>query len=109
MKAAETLAAQGISLRVIDMHTIKPLDEALVLQAARETGCVVTTEEHSVIGGLGSAVAEYLSGVCPVPVVRHGVEDLFGRSGKAAEVLAAYGLTAAGIADKVSAALALKK
>ena len=109
MKAAETLAAQGISLRVIDMHTIKPLDEALVLQAARETGCVVTTEEHSVIGGLGSAVAEYLSGVCPVPVVRHGVEDVFGRSGKAAEVLAAYGLTAAGIADKVSAALALKK
>ena len=109
MKAAETLAAQGVSLRVIDMHTIKPLDEALVLQAARETGCVVTTEEHSVIGGLGSAVAEYLSGVCPVPVVRHGVEDVFGRSGKASEVLAAYGLTADGIVAKVKAALALKK
>ena len=109
MKAAETLAAEGVQARVIDMHTIKPLDEELVLKAARETGCIVTTEEHNIVGGLGSAVAEYLSGVCPVPVVRHGVEDVFGRSGKAAEVLAAYGLTADGIVAKVKAALALKK
>ena len=109
MKAAETLAAEGIQARVIDMHTVKPLDEALVLKAAQETGCIVTTEEHTIVGGLGSAVAEYLSGVCPVPVVRHGVEDVFGRSGKAAEVLAAYGLTADGIVAKVKAALALKK
>ena len=109
MKAAETLAAEGIQARVIDMHTIKPLDEELVLKAAQETGCIVTTEEHNIVGGLGSAVAEYLSGVCPVPVVRHGVEDVFGRSGKAAEVLAAYGLTADGIVAKVKAALALKK
>ena len=109
MKAAETLAAEGIQARVIDMHTIKPLDEELVLKAAQETGCIVTTEEHNIVGGLGSAVAEYLSGVCPVPVVRHGVEDVFGRSGKASEVLAAYGLTADGIVAKVKAALALKK
>lgn len=109
MKAAETLAAEGIQARVIDMHTVKPLDEELVLKAAKETGCIVTTEEHNIVGGLGSAVAEYLSGVCPVPVVRHGVEDVFGRSGKASEVLAAYGLTADGIVTKVKAALALKK
>ena len=109
MKAAETLAAEGVQARVIDMHTIKPLDEELVLKAAQETGCIVTTEEHNIVGGLGSAVAEYLSGACPVPVVRHGVEDVFGRSGKAAEVLAAYGLTADGIVAKVKAALALKK
>lgn len=109
MKAAEALAAEGIQARVIDMHTVKPLDGALVLKAAQETGCIVTTEEHTIVGGLGAAVAEYLSGVCPVPVVRHGVEDVFGRSGKAAEVLAAYGLTADGIAAKVKAALALKK
>ena len=109
MKAAETLAAEGIQARVIDMHTVKPLDEELVLEAAQETGCIVTTEEHNIVGGLGSAVAEYLSGVCPVPVVRHGVEDVFGRSGKASEVLAAYGLTADGIVAKVKAALALKK
>ena len=109
MKAAETLAAEGIQARVIDMHTVKPLDEELVLKAAKETGCIVTTEEHNIVDGLGSAVAEYLSGVCPVPVVRHGVEDVFGRSGKASEVLAAYGLTADGIVAKVKAALALKK
>lgn len=109
MKAAGTLAAEGVQARVIDMHTIKPLDEELVLKAARETGCIVTTEEHNIVGGLGSAVAEYLSGVCPVPVIRHGVEDVFGRSGKASEVLAAYGLTADGIVAKVKAALALKK
>lgn len=109
MKAAETLAGEGVSVRVLDMHTVKPLDEALVLKAAKETGCIVTTEEHSIIGGLGSAVAEYLSGTCPVPVVRHGVEDVFGRSGKAGEVLAAYGLTAQGIVEKVRAALEQKR
>ena len=109
MKAAETLAGEGVSVRVLDMHTVKPLDEALVLKAAKETGCIVTTEEHSIIGGLGSAVAEYLSGTCPVPVVRHGVEDVFGRSGKAGEVLAAYGLTAQGLVEKVRAALEQKR
>ena len=109
VKAAAALEEEGISVRVLDMRTVEPLDEALVLKAAEETGCIVTTEEHSIIGGLGSAVAEYLSGACPVPVVRHGVEDVFGRSGKAAEVLAAYGLTAQGIVEKVRIALKRKR
>ena len=108
-KAAQLLAAEGVSVRVIDMHTIKPLDEELVLKAALETRCIVTSEEATVIGGLGSAVAEFLSEHCPVPVVRHGVNDVFGRSGKAQDVLAAYGLTPEGIADKVRHALKLRK
>ena len=108
-KAAEILAAEGIDARVIDMHTIKPLDEELVLKAARETGAIVTSEEHTVIGGLGSAVAELLAEKCPVPVVRHGVNDTFGRSGKAGEVLAHYGLTPEKLAEKAREALALKK
>lgn len=109
LEAAKMLENEGISARVIDMHTIKPLDEELVLKAAQETGCIVTTEEHSIVGGLGGAVCEYLSGVCPVPVIRHGVNDKFGRSGKAAEVLEHYGLTAEHIAQKAKAAIALKK
>ena len=107
--AAQLLEKEGVSLRVIDMHTIKPLDEELVLKAALETRCIVTSEEATVIGGLGSAVAEFLAEHCPVPVVRHGVNDVFGRSGKAQDVLAAYGLTPEGIADKVRHALKLKK
>lgn len=109
LEAAKMLESEGVSARVIDMHTIKPLDEELVLKAAKETGCIVTTEEHSIVGGLGGAVCEYLSGVCPVPVIRHGVNDKFGRSGKAAEVLEHYGLTAEHIAQKAKAAIALKK
>ena len=108
-EAAEALAAEGVSVRVIDMHTIKPIDRELVLQAARETGCIVTSEEANIIGGLGSAVAEVVSEGCPVPVVRHGVEDEFGRSGKAQAVLDAYKLNASGIAEKVRYALTLKK
>ena len=91
------------------MSTIKPLDEELVLRAARETGAIVTSEEANVIGGLGSAVCECVSAGCPVPVVRHGVNDEFGRSGAAKKVLAAYGLTADGIVESVRKALALKK
>ena len=109
LKAAEQLQAEGISLRVIDMPTIKPLDEALVLQAAQETGVIVTSEEHSVIGGLGAAVAEYLSENYPVPVIRHGVEDCFGRSGTAAAVLAHYGLTPEVLCQKVKLALSKKR
>jgi len=109
VKAAELLKAEGISVRVIDMHTIKPLDEELVIKAAKETGCIVTTEEHNIIGGLGSAVAEVVSGICPVPVVRHGVPDVFGRSGKANEVLDYFELNPEGIANKVREALKLKK
>ena len=109
MKAAEDLAAENISARVIDMHTIKPLDKELVLRAAQETGAIVTSEEHNICGGLGAAATEYLAGVCPVPVILHGVEDEFGRSGKAPAVLEAYGLTPAKIAEKAKAAIALKK
>ena len=108
-KAAELLAAEGIEARVLDIHTIKPLDEELVLKAARETGAIVTSEEHSVIGGLGGAVAELLGAKCPVPVLRHGVNDEFGRSGKAGEVLAHYGLTAEKLAEMARAAIAMKK
>ena len=108
-KAAALLEAEGIDARVIDMHTIKPLDEELVLAAARETGAIVTSEEHSVIGGLGGAVAELLAEKCPVPVLRHGVNDEFGRSGKAGEVLAYYGLTPEKLAEKARAAIAMKK
>ena len=109
VKAADGLTAEGVSVRVIDMHTIKPLDEEIVLKAARETGAIVTSEEANVIGGLGSAVCECVAAGCPVPVVRHGVKDEFGRSGAAKQVLAAYGLTADGIAQAVRQALSLKK
>ncbi len=109
LTAADILAEEGISVRVIDMHTIKPLDTEILLAAARDTGCIVTAEEANIVGGLGSAVSEYLTSVCPVPVIRHGVEDEFGRSGAAQKVLEAYHLTPAGIADKVRQALTLKQ
>ena len=109
LAAAEKLAAEGISARVIDMHTIKPLDTELVLKAAKETGAIVTTEEANVLGGLGAAVAEYLGETYPIPVVRHGVNDEFGRSGKAPLVLDAYGINADGIAAKAKQAIAMKK
>jgi len=109
VKAAEKLAEEGVSVRVLDFHTIKPLDGELLEKAARETGVIVTAEEHSVIGGLGSAVVEYVAEHCPVPVVRHGVQDTFGRSGKAQEVLDAYGLNAEGVVEQIRKALALKK
>ena len=108
LQARETMAKEGVSVRIIDMHTVKPLDSELVLKAAKETGCIVTSEEHSIVGGLGGAVAEFVSENCPVPVVRHGVNDEFGRSGKAAEVLEAYGLTADGLCGRVREALAKK-
>ena len=107
LTAADILAEEGISVRVIDMHTIKPLDTEILLAAARDTGCIVTSEEANIVGGLGSAVSEYLTSVCPVPVIRHGVEDEFGRSGAAQKVLEAYHLTPVGIADKVRQALTL--
>ena len=109
IKARDLLAAEGISARVIDMHTIKPLDEELVLKAARETGAIVTSEEASVLGGLGGAVAELVAENCPVPVVRHGVNDTFGRSGTAAAVLEHYGLTPEVLAEKAKKAVAMKK
>lgn len=109
LKAAELLAAEGISARVIDMHTIKPLDEELVLQAARETGAIVTAEEHNVKGGLGAAVCEAVMQKEPVPVVLHGVRDCFGRSGLPEELLEEYGLTAQALAASVRKAAARKK
>lgn len=109
LAAAELLAGEGIDVRVVDMHTVKPLDTELVLRCARETGCIVTTEEHNIIGGLGEAVCACVSENCPVPVLRHGVEDTFGRSGKADQVLEHYGLTPEGIAAKVRQGLKLKK
>ncbi|MBQ2780549.1 MAG: transketolase family protein [Clostridia bacterium] len=107
--AAEQLKAEGISARIINMATIKPLDKEIVLKAAKETGCIVTAEEHSVIGGLGSAVAEVLSETTPVPVVRLGVNDTYGKSGPAVELLKLFKLSAEGIVEKVHEALALKK
>ena len=108
LQAAEQLAGEGISARVLDFHTIKPLDGALLEQAARETGAIVTTEEANVLGGLGSAVCEYVAGHCPVPVVRHGVYDEFGRSGAAKKVLAAYGLDPEHIVQAAKIALSQK-
>jgi len=109
LKAADTLAAEGISARVINMATIKPLDRELVWQAAAETGAIVTAEEHNVIGGLGSAVAEAVAEKCPVPVLRVGVQDTFGKSGPALDLLPLFGLSAEAIVEKAKAALALKK
>jgi transketolase len=108
LKAAKQLAAEGISARVVDMHTIKPIDEELIISAARETGALVTAEEHNIIGGLGSAVAEVLAGNCPAPLERVGVEDCFGRSGEACALLQQYGLTAENVAKKARKAIARK-
>lgn len=109
LKAAQVLSEEGIEVRVLDFHTLKPLDTELLEKAARETGALVTTEEHNVIGGLGSAVTEYVSCYCPVPVIRHGVKDEFGRSGKAQEVLEKYGLTVEKIVECVKCAIAKKR
>ena len=109
LEAAEKLAQKGISARVINIHTIKPIDKDIILKAARETGAIVTAEEHSIIGGLGSAVAEVVGEGCPVPVVRMGVNDKFGHSGKVPPLLEMYGLTPDVIVEKAEAALALKK
>ncbi len=108
LMAADALAEEGINARVINMATIKPIDRDIIIKAAAETGAIVTAEEHSVIGGLGSAVAEVVAETKPVPVVRVGVEDTFGQSGPAVELLKLYGLSAENVAEKVKAALALK-
>ncbi len=108
LAARELLAADGIKARVINIHTIKPLDADLILKAAADTGAIVTAEEHNIIGGLGSAVCECVAGAKPVPVLRVGVEDQFGRSGKVPPLLEMYGLTAANIAAKAKEAIKLK-
>lgn len=93
LQAADELASAGIQVAVADMHTIKPLDQELVLKLARQTGALLTVEEHSVIGGLGSAVCETVSEHCPVPVLRMGIADVFGQSGTPDKLLEHYGLT----------------
>lgn len=108
LEAFEILKSEGISARIINMHTIKPLDKEIVLKAARETGAIVTAEEHSVIGGLGAAVSETVCEECPVPVVKLGVNDTFGHSGPAVKLLDEFGLRAANIAQKAKRAIALK-
>ena len=109
LEAKEMLKNDGIDAEVINIHTIKPLDTEMVIKSAQKTGAVVTAEEHSIIGGLGSAVAECLSESCPTPVMRVGVQDTYGRSGKVPPLLEMYGLTAANIAANAKAAIALKK
>ena len=109
MVAAEKLAEEGISAAVVNIHTIKPLDTEIIVKNAAATGAVVTAEEHSIIGGLGSAVAEALAEGCPVPMVRLGVNDEFGHSGPAGALLKEFGLTADNIVAKAKEAIAKKK
>lgn len=105
MEAAKSLESDGISARVVNIHTIKPLDKELICKCAKETGIIVTAEEHSVIGGLGSAVAEAVTEFCPVPVIKIGVNDEYGYSGPAVELLKKFGLSAENIINTVKKAL----
>lgn len=99
LQAAKLLEAEGIAVRVLNMHTVKPLDEAAIIRAAKETGAIVTAEEHSIIGGLGSAVAEVLVEQAPVPMLRVGLKDCFGESGSPKELMEKHGLTASHIVE----------
>ena len=109
MEAANMLAEEGISAEVINIHTIKPLDTELITASAKKTGAVVTAEEHSIIGGFGAAVCEALSESYPVPIMRVGVEDKYGKSGKVPPLLEEYGLTAENIVNKAKKAISMKK
>ena len=106
--ASEMLKSKGINVRVINMSTIKPIDRELIIAASKETGAIVTAEEHSIIGGLGSAVSEVVSEECPVVVKKIGVKDIFGESGTPAELLKKYGLTAEDIVNAVKEAISKK-
>ncbi|KGM97661.1 transketolase [Clostridium novyi A str. 4552] len=108
LEAYNILAEEGIKVKVVNIHTIKPIDTELIIKSAEETGVIITAEEHSVIGGLGSAVCEVVSENHPVPVMRVGVKDKFGESGKPAELLKAYGLTAEDIVKAVKKGISLK-
>ncbi len=105
MEAAEEMAKEGVDVRVIDIHTIKPLDEEIIIRAAEQTGKIVTAEEHSVIGGLGSAVAEVLVKNCPVPVAMVGQNDTFGESGKPDQLREKYGMTSKDIVQAIKGLL----
>ncbi len=109
IEAAKALEDEGISVELINIHTIKPLDNAAVVAAAKKTGCIVTAEEHNIIGGLGDAVCDAVCGEYPVPVVKVGVEDTFGKSGPAVELLHAFGLDSANIIKKAKLAIAKKQ
>lgn len=109
IQAVELLKNEGISASLINMATIKPIDREIIIDAAKTTGCIVTAEEHNIIGGLGSAVAEVVAEECPVPVLRVGVEDTFGKSGPALELLEFFGLNAQNIVAKAKKAIELKK
>lgn len=108
LEAARILEQEGIQVSVVDMHTVKPLDEELVIRKARETGAIVTAEEHSVIGGLGGAVCETVCAHCPVPVLRLGIEDKFGQSGSPDELLDYYGLNVGQIMMNVRKIIKIK-
>lgn len=109
LEAKKLLLEEGIDVEVINIHTIKPIDREILINAAKKTGAIVTAEEHSVIGGLGSAVSEVLCEEYPVPVLKVGVQDVFGESGKPNELLEKYGLTSKNIIEKVKKAISLKK
>ena len=109
LEARKILADEGISASVINVHTVKPLDADTIIEDAKKTGAIVVSEEHNIIGGLGSAVAEAIGENYPVPVVRHGVNDVYGKSGPAKELIEYYELNAKGIVEKVKKALSLKK
>ena len=108
LEASKVLENEGISARVVNIHTIKPLDKELIYKCAKETGVIVTAEEHSVIGGLGSAVAEAVTECCPVPVVKIGVNDVYGHSGPAVDLLKEFGLSSENIVNTVKKAINLK-
>ena len=108
LEAYDLLKAEGINARIINMATIKPIDREIIIKAAKETGAIVTAEEHSVIGGLGSAVSEVVCETVPVPVVKLGVNDVFGHSGPAVKLLDEFGLRAVNIVEKAKEAIALK-
>ena len=105
VEAAAELEKEGIEARIIDIHTIKPIDEDMIIEAAKETGRIVTAEEHSVIGGLGDAVAQVVVRNCPVPMAMVGQEDVFGESGKPGELLEKYGMTASDVVKAVKGLL----
>lgn len=109
MKAKEELKKQGISARVINLHTVKPIDRDAIIKAAKETGAVITAEEHTVVGGMGSAVAEVLVENCPVPMRMVGMRDRFGESGEALELMKYFGLSSEGIVKAALEVLKLKK
>ncbi|MGA1875439.1 MAG: transketolase family protein [bacterium] len=109
VEALEDLKKKGISVRLLNMSTVKPIDQEAIITAAQETGAIVTAEEHSIIGGLGSSVAEVLSEHCPVPMKRIGIKDCFGISGDAEDLLTHYGLTAEAVVESVKEVIAKKK